>query len=258
MKRSGTHMISNLILNSHNISLYKNDCGISGSILFEGIYKYDIYHNNKPIVYTDVDLRKIKDINEYDCIVLSCEDNSLKYFLDNSYDILIDDLNVLFNKYEIIFIQNIRNPKNILSSMIQSMWTDEKIENLININNLMLNDIYMFYDFDKEHFTNKSNVCAYVVSYDNILLDNSYLKSISDKLNLKYQSSIDALNTILPYGGGSSFTQTIKDINSHSYLYRYIQFENNLMYNRHIVNINYGLYKNIISLINSFHQSRMI
>lgn len=194
-QRSGTHLISNIIMNSYKNSLYKNDCGINvNEILYGASYSFIHYKYNKR--YRDTNYKSIKriNLNSYDAIVFSAENSSILDFIDKSLQNFKKELNIT-NLY---LIQNIRNPKNIIASSLKNGWTTTHIQNILNNQ----------YNFLKLY---KKQTDIVITIYDKLVTDKNYLQNLSSQLNLNYEQSLKALNHIDGYGNGSSFGKFQKE-----------------------------------------------
>ena len=222
-KRSGTHLISNIIMNSYDISLYKNDCLYKNDssdditrCLYKGEYEFKKYTRNIGKNYIGTkDIRKIGNIREYNCIVFSAEEFSLKYFIERLYQSFIAKLENVLGKFNLYIVQNVRDPRNILASCLKIGWYDDIIRKVLNNQH--------------ESLINYNIPNTYLCIYDKIILDKTYLSELSSKLKLNNQKSIESLNYVDSFGGGSSFN-SITRVDICKYLERYKSFENTERY----------------------------
>ena len=131
IQRSGTHLISNIIQKSYDKSVYKNCCCKPPTCIYKG---FTYLFTNKNTNHKMID-ENIKNYKNYKCIIFSRENvniyDDLKYKKDFE-----NELDKIFENYQIYYIQNIRDPRNIIASSLEIKWKKEQINNsLETLNN---------------------------------------------------------------------------------------------------------------------------
>jgi hypothetical protein len=220
MARAGTHFLVQLLLQAHEMALYKNNTDWYFP-LTKGSYSYEWFSRDqeKRTWLETKDLRLVpkEKVEQAQCIVLAMENSCGVEWKDQCEASCREEIqSVLGGKaYELILLQNLRSPRNLLASSLRLFSTF-----LENYREVVQNGMAKQDDIIRNHLHNDHSNDMILCFYDLLVEKNTVmLQHLNQRLELDILTSLNTIQDKVIFSSFPASSKTTNDFQTRYLLY---------------------------------------